>query len=102
MFGKRTKQNSLAVPPVAEENPDAVEVLRVWASPGNPQQLTLRTTWKDPGAWGLLLVDVARHAAKAYEAEGRDPEEVLVRIRKLWEAEWSGPTDAPLDITPDS
>ena len=99
MFGKGAKQNSLAVPPVAEANPAAVEVLRVWAAPGSPQQLTLRTTWNDPGAWGLLLVDVARHAAQAYEAEGRDRDEVLTRIRELWESEWSGPTDDSLDIT---
>jgi hypothetical protein len=93
MFGKRSNQNSLPVPPLAEANPEAVEVLRVWATPGRPQQLTLRTTWKDPGAWGLLLVDVARHAAQAYKGEGRDPEEVLMRIRALWEAEWADPTD---------
>ena len=99
MFGKRTNENSLAVPPVANENRDAVEVLRVWAAPGNPQQLTLRTTWKDPGAWGLLLVDVAHHAAQAYKAEGRDPKEVLVRIRELWDAEWARPTDSALNIT---
>src|SRR4029453_118898 len=73
MFGKRANENSLAVPPVANENCDAVEVLRVWAVPGAPQQLTLRTPWKDPGAWGLLLLDVAHHAAQAYKAEGRDP-----------------------------
>jgi Domain of unknown function (DUF5076) len=93
MFGKSSNQNSLALPPLAETNPAAVEVLRVWAAPGSPQQLTLRTTWKDPGAWGLLLADVARHAAQAYKAEGRDPEEVLMRIRKLWEAEWASPTN---------
>ena len=50
MFGKRSNENSLAVPPVANEDLEAVEVLRVWASPGKPQQLTRRTTWKDPGA----------------------------------------------------
>ena len=88
------------MPPVANDNGDAVEVLRVWAAPGNPQQLILRTTWKDPGAWGLLLVDVARHAAEAYRVEGRDTNEVLARIRELWEAEWARPTDALRDITP--
>jgi hypothetical protein len=98
LFGKRTNENSLAVPPVASENRDAVEVLRVWAAPGNPQQLTLRTTWKDPGAWGLLLVDVAHHAAQAYKAEGRDPSEVLERIRELWDAEWARPTDSAPNI----
>jgi hypothetical protein len=92
MFRRRESKNSLAVPPIAIENPAAVEVLRVWAAPGSPQQLTLRTTWEDPAAWGLMLVDIARHAAKAYEAEGRMGAEVLKRIRELWDAEWSNPT----------
>ncbi len=100
MFGKHPKQNSLAVPPMSERDASAVEVLRVWAAPGSPQQLTLRTTWKDPGAWGMLLVDVARHAAKAYEAEGLNPDEVLDRIHEIWKAEWSQPTDEAQDITP--
>ena len=102
MAGTKPAQNSLAVPPLAEKNPAAVEVLRVWAAPGSPQQLTLRTTWKNPIAWGLLLVDVARHAAQAYEAEGRDPQEVLAGIREMWNKEWSQPTDDPKNITPNA
>ena len=43
MFGKKPMQE-LAVPPIANSNPKAVEVLRVWAVPGQPQQLTLRPT----------------------------------------------------------
>jgi hypothetical protein len=99
VVGKRVNRNSLATPPVASENPAAVEVLRVWAAPGHPQQLTFRTTWKDPGAWGLLLVDVARHVAQAYARDGRDAEEAIARIRELWTAEWSKPTDVPVDLT---
>ena len=97
MFAKRANKNSLAVPPLADEKSEAVEVLRVWAAPGSPQQLTLRTTWKDPGAWGLLLVDVARHAARGYESEGHNHAEVLRRIRALWDAEWASPTSNPDD-----
>jgi len=100
MFGKRSHKKALDVPPIAENDPEAIEVLRVWAAPGSPQQLTLRTTWEDPGAWGLLLVDVARHAIKAYENEGRDPRDVLMRLKELWNAEWEEPTDEPKDITP--
>ena len=88
-------------PPMAVDNPEAVEILRVWTAPDNPTQLTLRTQWKDPGAWGLLLVDVARHTAQAYGREGLDEAEVLARIRELFEAGWSSPTDAPEDLTDD-
>jgi uncharacterized protein DUF5076 len=100
MFGKPRNENALQPPPIADNDPQALEVLRVWAAPGNPQQLTLRTTWKDAGAWGLMLVDIARHASKAYANEGQDPKAVLKRIRHLFDAEWEKPTDEAKDITP--
>jgi len=93
MFGKRENANQLDLPPIASADSRAQEVLRVWAAPGSPQQLTLRTTWKDPGAWGLMLVDIANHAANAYESEGSDRKVALARIRELFDAEWSEPTD---------
>jgi hypothetical protein len=96
MFGT-SKTKSLETPPNAK-NPAAAEVLRVWAVPGEAQQLVLRTTWKDPGAWGLLLVDVARHAARAYANEGRNEAEVLARIRQFFDAELERPTDRPTQI----
>lgn len=98
MFGKK-KTGELQTPPIARHASDAVEILRVWASPGSPQQLTLRPCWKDPGAWGLVLVDIARHAAQAYAQEGRDPGEALQRIRELFDAEWTSPTARPENLT---
>jgi hypothetical protein len=99
MFGKPKQE--LPPPPIAASDPKAVEILRVWAAPGGPQQVALRATWKDPGTWGLMLVDVARHAAQAYRQEGHDPSVVLKRIRELFDAEWSLPTDVPKNITDD-
>ena len=99
MFGKGKNSNSLDPPPIAHSEPEAQEVLRVWAMPGSPQQLTLRTTWKDPGAWGLLLADVARHAANAYANEGSDSKVVLARIRELFDTEMFEPTNAPEQIS---
>ncbi|HLQ26573.1 MAG TPA: DUF5076 domain-containing protein [Acidiferrobacterales bacterium] len=99
MFGKRKPQNCLDPPPMAEANPEAVEILRVWTAPHSPHQLTLQTAWKDPGAWGLLLVDIARHVAQAYSREGHNTETALQRIKELFDAEWSHPTDDPKDIT---
>jgi len=96
MFKKNPRE--LALPPIANSNPEAVEVLRVWAAPGQPQQVVLKTTWADAGAWGLMLADVARHAANAYANEGRDPVEALARIRQLLEAEFSNPTDMPSEL----
>jgi Domain of unknown function (DUF5076) len=94
MFGKKPKLD-LEPPPIASSNSQAVEVLRVWAAPGQPQQLTLRTTWNDAGAWGLVLADIARHAANAYANEGHNAAEVLARIQQVMNAEFSEPTDKP-------
>jgi hypothetical protein len=75
-----------------------VEVLRVWVVPNKGHQLSLRTKWADPGAWGLLLADVARHAAKAYANDGLDETEALARVRLLLEAEFARPTDDPKQL----
>jgi|SRR5579862_7966932 len=99
MFGKRANARELPAPPGAIATPDAVEILRVWAAPGKPVHLALQTTWQDPAAWGLMLVDLARHVAQAYERDGRNREEVLARIRSAFDAEWSSPTDSPKDVT---
>jgi len=94
--GKETRE--LELPPVATANNKSLEVLRVWAAPGEPQQLVLKTTWRDPGAWGLLLADVARHAANAYANEGRDRAGALARIREMLDAEFLTPTDEPKQL----
>ena len=99
VFGRKQPANVLEPPPIAETDPEAVEVLRVWASPSTCQQVTLRITWEEPATWGLMLVDVARHAARAYAREGLDYNEVLERIKALFDAEWEDPTDEGQDVT---
>ncbi len=93
MSGKKENPNTLDVPPLAKTDPNAVEILRVWAAPGAPQQLTLRPVWEDAGAWGLMLVDIARHVANAYSQEGKDSKATLARIREFFDKEWQSPTD---------
>lgn len=93
-----TSMDELSPPPVANAA-GAVEVLRVWAAPGGAQQVVLRTTWKDPGGWGLLLVDAARHAARAYADEGMSEAEALERILQLFRAEIESPTDRPARVS---
>jgi hypothetical protein len=99
VFGKRATIGELPPPPATAAVSDAIEVLRVWAAPGKPVHVALRTTWKDPAAWGLMLVDLARHAAQAYERDGHNRDEVLARIRAGLDAEWTSPTDSPKDVT---
>lgn len=90
--------NQLSLPPVSARD-DAIEVLRVWAVPGEGQEFSVQPTWEDPGAWGLLFVDLARYLAYVYEQEGKNGQEVLARIRELFDAEWDAPTDQPQDVS---
>jgi hypothetical protein len=101
MFGRRKPKRELDLPPIATSNSDAVEVLRVWAAPDECQQVTLQICWKEPGAWGLVLADIARHVAQAYGREGQNPEEVFRRIIESLNAELDSPTDDPEDLTDD-
>jgi hypothetical protein len=83
----------LSPPPLAQ-NPAAQEVLRVWAVADTSQEYVLQPTWNDPAAWGLMLVDIARHAARAYARAGQLTEQqVLERIYWGFNVEWRAPTD---------
>jgi hypothetical protein len=94
----QNSQRMLEPPPIAKTEPAAIEILTVWAAPGKAEQFTIKTTYKDPATWGLVLVDIARHVSRAYAAEGRDEKSTLDRIRTAFEAEWSHPTDVPKTI----
>ena len=86
----------LLVPPAVRKDPKAVELARVWAA-GGAQHVSLATgVWEDPAAWGLMLVDLARHVARAYhQTQGLDPEDALRRIKQGFDAEWDHHTDQP-------
>lgn len=88
--------HELSIPPAASSDPHAGELVRVWAA-ANMQHVCLAADiWKDPAAWGLALVDLARHVARAYaQMDGRSEADVLHRIRAGFDAEWSSPTDTP-------
>jgi hypothetical protein len=85
-------------PPLATQAEGAKEVLRVWVAQGDRQEVALLPVWDDPGAWGLLLVDIAQHAANAYEAAGHNRAIALTRIKQLFDAEWNAPTDVPQEL----
>jgi len=97
MFRKKSSRE-LEPPPIATSNAPSFEVLRVWAAPGEAQEVVLMSTWKSPGTWGLMLADIAKHAANAYANDGYDREEALSQIRHLMDAEFSDPTDEPRQI----
>ena len=50
--------------------------------------------FEEPDMWGMMLVDIARHAARAFAKEGVcSEEEALARIVEMFENELQRPTD---------
>ena len=88
-----TSTRELPIPPQASSNSDAAEILRAWIYAGNLEVSLLRV-WDEPDAWGILLVDLARHASRAFAQEGICSEAAaMTRIREMLDAEWDRPTD---------
>ena len=86
----------LPVPPAVEGDKSAIELLRVWAAHGKQHVIIAANVWKDPGTWGIMLVDLAKHIASAYEqTTGADYVATLNTIRKVVDIEWKHPTDEP-------
>jgi hypothetical protein len=95
------------------------EVLRVFLMPEDDNMIVLLNVTAldaDPAGWGVLLVDVAHHAANAYVRRGirkqeqhdnkpvGDPievtrDDILERIRFFFDAEWENRTSEakPID-----
>ena len=81
------------IPPDADANPDAVEVLRAFVVDGG-LSISFVRAFDDPSMWGMMLVDIARHAARAFEKEGAMSEaEALAAIVEMFDAELSVVTD---------
>ena len=87
------KPRELAIPPGAAKAANGFEIARIWVG-NNSQHVSLMTSvWKDPAAWGIALVDLARHIADAYHKErGSETSELLSRIREGFDAEWEQST----------
>lgn len=85
--------NQLPIPTGAAGDAGSVEVLSAWIVEGG-LQVAMQRAFDEPDVWGIMLVDIARHAARIYAQEGAMTEaEALERIRKLWAAEIGSPTD---------
>jgi hypothetical protein len=68
--------NERPIPPVALQDPNAVEMLRVWVAGGH-LHCSLKVGMYRDGmgvdeevAWGTILADAARHIARALERDG--------------------------------
>jgi Domain of unknown function (DUF5076) len=81
------------LPPDVMGREDATEVLRAFVLDGG-LSIAFTRAFEEPDVWGMLLVDIARHAARAYARESEYTEqEALSRIVEMFEAEINRPTD---------
>jgi hypothetical protein len=81
------------LPPDVIGREDAHEVLRAFVIDGG-LSIAFSRAFEEPDVWGMLLVDIARHAARAYAREANyTEEEALARIVDMFEAEIARPTD---------
>ena len=83
----------------------AREFLRVWAMENGPVTCFINPVplGADPFAFGMALVDVVRHGARAYARAVRISEaEAEARIWEGLDAERAHPTDGPRDSEPAS
>lgn len=90
-------QKFLDIPPAAQRDKAAFEVLRVWIAQQS-QHVSIRSgAWEDPFAWGIVLADLARHIALAHELQGEavDKDAFLERLLEGFNAEIDNPTDEP-------
>jgi hypothetical protein len=81
------------LPPDVIGRDDATEVLRAFVVDGG-LSIAFQRAFEEPDMWGMLLVDIARHAARVFAREGDYTEEdALRRIVDMFEAEIARPTD---------
>jgi hypothetical protein len=78
--------------PFNEASGPAMELLRVAIVEGKPRFVITPNLWDDPGAWGILMVDVIRHLGNAYELDGKDKAASIDRILAVFRAEIGSPT----------
>lgn len=82
----------LEVPPDAQEQGGA-EVLRAFVV-DRALSISLQRAFDEPGTWGLLLADVAKHVARIYAQEtGIDADDALADIREAFDDELDRPSE---------
>jgi hypothetical protein len=89
-----TDEQQLPIPEAATDDPKSVEVLRVWVANGEQHVVIRIDAWKDPGAWGIVLADLAKHVSRALDPAAKDKGALaLKRIHAMLNAEFGSPTD---------
>ena len=90
---KTLAPGEIGIPAGAVAEAGSQEVLRAWIA-GGGLHVSLLPAFETPDMWGMLLADVARHAARAFAAEKVCSEdEAMESILELLVAELDAPTD---------
>ena len=88
----------LIIPPAAQRDDEATQLISAWAAEKGLHCTLNIGLWHEsgrdePASWGILLSDLARHAASALqERYGLDSGESLAQIRRAIEMELGDPT----------
>ncbi|MGN6544366.1 MAG: DUF5076 domain-containing protein [Aureliella sp.] len=89
---------SLDPPPAATTDPNATELLRLWAANKQLNVVINIGAYHESGhdeahAWGIIICDFARHVARALvQRYGKNEEQELAKIRDSFLQELEGPT----------
>lgn len=82
------------IPPDVLGRDDAVEVLRAFVV-DRGLSISFMRAFEKPAMWGMLLVDIARHAARAFAKEGAcSEEEALQAMVEMFDSELARLADA--------
>lgn len=81
----------LPIPEIVASAERRMELARIWIADGSQVVSLSPRLWDDPGAWGLMLVDMARHVACAYQDQGFNQDDALDLTRSAMDAEWNNP-----------
>lgn len=88
-------KNELAIPPSARTDGSGRELVRAWSAHGGLQcSLNVGSAGENETIfWGILLSDIARHAANALlEQKSWDRDKTLREIQRVFNEELDAPT----------
>jgi Domain of unknown function (DUF5076) len=84
----------LTLPPDLADDPAAVELARLWSARSRQFFVLNPRALPDPAAWGILGLDLMRHAARAYhQMDDRSETDAYKRILAGFMAEMKEPSD---------
>lgn len=87
--------NQLDIPAEPLGDANAHELARIWSSEGYQYFVLNVAPEVDPAAWGIMALDLMKHAARAYaQRDGRSKEDYYKRILAGFMVEMQDPTES--------